>query len=154
MTRGPPKIREDSKKETSKQYVGTFQNQLMKRRAPRKEKLFVTIPTLQKHGGHTTSSSSFWRKRGDGFLLQSNCIPYPMRLLRQKRISSWPTPSNTPIKQSTHLLAVTSKALAHTALLSADCSSMQRSTIAATTAMANSALQNKCRLTHTSSYRN
>ena len=41
-----------------------------------------------------------------------------------------------------------------TALLSADCSSMQRSTIAATTAMAHSALQNKCRLTHTGSYRN
>ena len=30
-----------------------------------------------------------------------------MRLLRQKRISSWPTPSNAQIKQSTHLLAVT-----------------------------------------------
>jgi len=46
------------------------------------------------------------------------------------------------------------KTLAHTALLSADCSFMQRSTIAPTMATERSALQNKYRLTHTNSYRN
>ena len=77
-----------------------------------------------------------------------------MRLLLQKQISSWPTPSSNPRMQSSLLSVVTSKTPTHTALLSADCSYMQRSTIAATTAMARSALQNKCRLTHTGSYRN
>ena len=39
-----------------------------------KEKLLVTMYVILIHGEPTTLSSSFWRKRGDGFLPQSDWI--------------------------------------------------------------------------------
>ena len=79
MTKDPPKrrktIRQYFKEKVSKQLISTRPKHMMKRLLRRKEKLLVPHLRSHRHGGHTTSSFSLWRKRGDGFLPQNNCIP-------------------------------------------------------------------------------
>ena len=79
MTKDPPKgrktVRQYFNDKSARQLASIRPNDLMKRLVRRKEMLLVPYLSSHRHGGHTTSSFSFWRKRGDGFLPQSNCIP-------------------------------------------------------------------------------